>query len=1569
MQELDRRIAALPEEKRQLLERLLKERLGTRGTRIPHRDPGADVLPLSFAQQHLWLSHELAAGSPHCNMATAVRLKKITNIAGLQRGFTEIGRRHEALRTRFERGDNGPLQRVEPGPVTTLAISDLSDLAQDRAASEARLIVKAEAERRFDLLSEPPWRARLLCLPQEHVLVVVLHHIIADDWSPAIMLRELLAFVNGPAAVAAAIPQPVGARFGDFILWERSRASAGAFDAHIDYWRERLRGPLSPLWFAPHSGLPAALPYRAERRRRTLPQSLVHRLDAFSRSRGVTLFTTLLAAFRILLYRHTGQSDILVGSPVTTRTLPELEALVGCFINTVVLRTRISPNMRASELLDCVRSSVGDAWAHSEAPFDLVLEAIRPDRDSRSLPVFQAMFVLQDPKQVRRELPAEVLEYSEVPNGASALDLTLLVCPEGGALSATLEYRPELFDAETIERMLARLEDLLDAMAEHPEKRIFELPMLTPGERRQLLQDWSGEASQNAEPVPVPILDRIEQQVHQAPDAIAVLWQNGELPYSELKRRSNQLAHRLRRAGIRRESRVGLCMDRGPELVVAILGIWKAGGAYVPIDPDHPPGRQAWIANDAAISAIVTRGAYAAAMENLRLPLIVLEREWRELDNESGDGLIGIAPAPDQLGYVIYTSGSTGRPKGVLIPHKGLWRHAPALRDLIGLRPTDRFLLMTPPTFDASVAVIFPTLISGATLCTLGEPDWTGRGVMEAIERYKIAAIDLPASLWRRAVEDMVEEDLRVPESLKTLVVGGESPSVEALRNWEQRLSGPARFVNAYGPTEATITATAWTRDYDPGAKVPGAGTTTPLVPIGRPVAGKRVYILDRWLQPSPPGVAGDVYIGDAGLARGYASAPDMTAERFVPDPFGSESGGRLYRTGDIARFTAGGQIEFLGRADGQIKVNGVRIESAEIEAVLREHPSVKDAAVTAQGTGTGPEQLIAHVVLDRGAVPAARELRQWLQDRLPTSMIPAAFVACDELPLTEHGKVDRSALHAPERAPEAPYVAPRTEAEQALARIWGEILRSERVGIHDNFFDLGGDSILSQRVVSRARAVGLEISSTDIFRNQTIAELAAAAHEVNPCKGEEPPVVGPVPLSPIQRWFFEMGVPNPAHWNLWAVFELDADVSVLLLEEAASALLDRHDALRMRFRREGEEWRQWCEPPGTPVRVERINLTHLSERDQDAAIKQKISVLQRSLNLSDGPLIRFAFFDVGRCRRARLLIVVHHLVFDAVSWSVLLEDLMAAYRQRRGEPVRLAPTGSSLRSWTDRMEEYVRSDRLETDLRYWLNQPRSTTTLEPNFVRGSNDERSVRVVQIRIEAAQTAALREIRPASHAEMHELLLTAVIQALSRMARPGELSVTMEHHGRRADLLGGIDLSRTIGWFTAWYPALFPIQPGRRGAQLLRDVKERLRQASSHGFSFQVLWDRLRHLGADIVFNYLPTFDSSEGVFEWAAAEVAASRDPNGIRSHLLEIDIAAAGGELLVRFTYSANRHTAESMEKLAADFAAALEELVESVKSAGEDDCSPSDFPLVDLEPAQLASIMSQVGRSKGAAQ
>ncbi|HEV2845916.1 MAG TPA: amino acid adenylation domain-containing protein, partial [Thermoanaerobaculia bacterium] len=1008
------------------------------------RVPREGALPVSFGQRRLWFLDRLEPGSAAYNVSAALRLTGSLDTAALSRTLDEIVRRHEVLRTTFAEDGSEPAQVIHAPRPLSLEVRDLSGLPEVARGAEVRLLVAEDQRRPFDLANGPLLRASLLRLAvDEHVLLFAVHHIASDGWSVGVLIQEVGTLYR---AFAAGEPSPLPelpVQYADYAHWQRSWLRGEVLEERVAWWRERLAGAPALLPLPTDRPRPAVQRFQGSRRSAWLSPEASAALRSIGRERGATLFMTVLAAFAVLLQRHAGEDDLVVGTPTANRDRPELEGLIGFFVNILALRVGLAGDPTFPELLAGVRGMLLGAYSHQDLPFEKLVEELQPERSLAHSPLFQVMLVLQEAAATALDLPGLSLRAEERPHEISKFDLTLTVDDTPAGLFCQWRYNVELFDAATIDRMAERFRILVDGIAADPARPLSALPLLEAAERQQLLREWS--RSEVSVPGTRLLHEMVEEQADRRPDAVAVVFEGGELTYGELDRWANRLARRLRRLGVGPETPVGLSVERSPEMIVGLLAVLKAGGAYVPIDPDYPAERVAWMRADSGISVLLTRG----------------ELE----DREENDERLAPSAGPDNLAYVIYTSGSTGTPKGVLVTHRGLDNLAAAQGRLFGIGQDSRVLQFASMSFDASVSEIAMTFRAGAALVLAGRRSLLpGPELIELLRDQGITKATLPPS----ALAALPEADL---PDLRTIVVAGEACPVDLARRW----GAGRRLVNAYGPTETTVCATAWV--YDGGDRLP----------IGRPIPNVEVYVVDPAGEPAPVGVPGELLVGGIGLARGYRNRPDLTAERFVPHPLAS--GERLYLTGDLVRFRADGELEFLGRIDHQVKIRGVRVELGEVEAALLAQPGVREAVAVAREDGLGPARLVAYVA---GEGLDGAELREALSRSLPEPLVPAVVVALESLPLTPNGKVDRKALPAPENAARD-FVAPRTELERFLAGLYQEVLGVERVGVHDDFFALGGNSITGAMFVNRLqKELGEIVHVVVMFDAPTVAQLAA---------------------------------------------------------------------------------------------------------------------------------------------------------------------------------------------------------------------------------------------------------------------------------------------------------------------------------------------------------------------------------------------------------------------------------------------------------------------------------------------
>jgi amino acid adenylation domain-containing protein len=1045
-------------------------------------------LPLSFAQQRLWFIGQLDPGNSTYNIPAAVRLRGSLNLSALERSVNEIVKRHEALRTTFPMVDGRPVQLIAPTLIMTLPVIDLRELPESERETEVQRLVAEEARKPFDFAVGPLVRITLVRVgEEEHVGLLTMHHIVSDGWSTGILIREMAllydAFSSGRSSPLPELP----IQYADFAHWQRQWLQGEILETQVGYWKEQLGGSPPLLELPTDHSRPPMQTFRGARQSFLLPKTMAEALKALSRQEGVTLFMTMLAAFKVFLSRYTGQDDLIVGTPIANRNRLETEGLIGCFVNTLVLRTDYSGNPAFRQALRRVREVCLAAYDHQDLPFERLVDELHLERDLSRNPLFQVMFVLQDALMRTVELPGLTLSPVKGDREIAYFDLTLEIGEnEHGPMEVALVYNADLFEPGTIARMLGNLRVVLEAVVADPDQRISDVPFLTTAERRQLLEEWN--CTKTASEQSLCIHQLFEAQAERTPDAIAVVFEHEQLTYGELNRRANQLARYLQALGVGPEVPVGLCLEPSLAMIVGLLGILKAGGVYLPLDPAYPKQRLSFILNDARVPVLLTQERLSVGLPEAKA--VCLDLAWEAITRESAENPVS-AVIPDNVAYVIYTSGSTGKPKGVLVSHGSIADHCRDVQHYYELDASDRVLQFASLSFDVSLEQILPTLIAGAKVVLARADVWHTNELHRLISEFGLTVLNLPTAYWQELVREWADN----PKLLSSIrprlfIVGGDAMSSDVLPLWQRTPVNSTRLLNAYGPTETTITATAF--DITPRLC---ENATLQRIPIGRPLANTEIYILDQYSNPVPVGAPGELYIGGGRLARGYFNRPDLTAEQFVPHLFSAKPGARLYKTGDLARYLPDGNIEFLGRTDHQLKIRGFRIELGEIEAELRQHAAVRDAAVLAQEDTPGGKRLVAYVVAERESRPSANELRGFLRQKLPEYMLPAVFVPLDALPFTPNGKLDRGALPAPDHARpelEKAFVAPRSALELQLAHLWEEVLDLRPIGVTDNFFELGGHSLAAVRLFALIEnRLGVRLPLAAVFQGATVEHLA----------------------------------------------------------------------------------------------------------------------------------------------------------------------------------------------------------------------------------------------------------------------------------------------------------------------------------------------------------------------------------------------------------------------------------------------------------------------------------------------
>jgi len=1551
--------------------------------------------PLSDGQRALWFLYHMAPEGAAYNLAGAVAIPANTDLDALHRAFRRLAERHPMLRTFFVAPDGEPVQCVTPYPDVDFQCEDASDWSP--AQLDERLAF--EMYHPFDLEHGPTWRVLVLqraliynedadnsSLPN-HLVLLVLHHIIGDLWSIAVMMSEIAALYREETTGIPASLKPLRASYADHVHKEAQILAGPRADTSWDYWRTYLSGDLSPLDLPTDRPRPPVQTGRGAVQSILLDEEFAQRLRGLAEKHHVAIYSVLLAAFQTLLHRYTEQNDILVGFPKAGRSQATAR-VVGYFVNPVVMRADFTENPRFADLLAKNQQAIAESSAHDWYPFSQLVQRIRPTRDPARSPIFQVMFSWQKTTHL---LPSEhaasfalgqadhavdlgglLMRPIPMTHRVAPFDLTMSATEVPGGLVATIEYATDLFDAATIVRMAQSYRTLLENITRDPEQVVSAFPIIPDYERRQVLRDW------NATAAPYPshlcLHQLFEQQVERTPEVVAVVCGDQHLTYRQLNQRANQLAYSLLQRGVGPDTLVGLSCERSAQLLIGVLAILKAGGAYVPLDPTYPQERLAFMLHDTNTPLLVTQRALGERLPSFSGTLVCLDADESRIDQQPETNPTSPV-TPDNLAYLMYTSGSTGQPNGVALAHRGVVSLLTDFQQRQPIAAGDACSWWTSISFDVSVYELFSAWLAGGTLHVIPEPvRLAGPALLEWLHSRHVRSAYLPPFL----LADLAAwvHSSPTPLDLRRLLVGVEPIPEHLLLSICAQLPDLC-LLNGYGPTETTICSTLYA--------VAPTGPSHQNTPIGRPVANTQIYLLDRHVQPVPIGVVGEIYIGGGGLARGYLNRPQLTAERFLPHPFSSQPAARLYRTGDLARYLPDGTLEFLGRRDSQVKLHGTRIELGEIEATLAQHPQVKQAAVLLRQDPRGNRRLVAYLVPIQDPPPSPNELRSFLAQRLPDSLVPSAFVVRDAFPMTLSGKVDRRALPTPDTLrtqQDSAFLGPRTNAERILVTIWQQVLGVERVGVNDNFFELGGDSIMSIQIIARATDAGLHLTPRQIFQAPTVAGLAALAEASAPMRIQPEPgaVEGELPLTPIQLWFFERNFPEPHYWNQSLLCITHQPLDPVDLRSAVAALLAHHDALRMRYTRRLTGWQQTYAGVSSEVPCQVFDLSSLPEPQQTVALEEHAAVLQRSLNLTAGPLIRLAYFDLGTTRPGRLLIVIHHLVIDGVSWRILLEDLQTVYRQlQSGQSIRLPPKTTPYRDWAGRLVDLAQSSDIRQEARFWLHTARTDLPALPvdlppsdHFPESLNTEAASQSVSVSLSREEThALLHEVPTAYGSEINDVLLTALALAFQRWTGSPTLWIDLEGHGRE-DLFDTIDLSRTVGWFTAIYPVRLDLPPTTEHSQTVQAIKEQLRRIPRHGLGYGLL----RYLCSDptlperfqaippaqVSFNYLGQFHQAAGddLISFPAPEsIGPLRCPDAWRSHLLEIGATIIQDALRIDWTYSSHVHHRHTVEQVAAFFIDELRALIAHGSSQQSIGYTRSDFPDAGLNQAELDAVLT----------
>lgn len=1517
-----------------------------RGMAIPRLedDQRQGDIPLSEGQRSLWLTWQLDPQSAGYNMAGALHLKGALDTSSLNAALEALVQRHDILRTYYPLSEAGePVQRLARDWHPELICNDIPG---DAAVEQEQVLHDALtqlARQPFDLEQAPPLTVALYRLSAEHhVLAIVQHHIAGDGWSVQVLIDDLCALYEGACTQHEVKLAPLPVQFADYAVWQQRQQNSSERQGQLAHWCERLSGDHPPLALPLDHPRQALSAPREGQLRFTLTGELSEQLRSLARERSVSLYAVILALLKLTLHRFSGETDIKVGAPIANRHKAELQGLIGYLINVVVLRTQIDPTENFERLLDEVSATLLDAQLHQEVPFDQLVEALDLERQPGVHPLFQVKCTQQEMWQAERHVAGLAVQAEQVFTGIAHFDLSLDFCDEPEGITGLFAYSAELFDATTIERFCQAFRCLAEQVIADPRSHtaILSLPepisVLEGSQSEILTQD-------------IPTLLSKVAAAHA--DELAVNDGQYRYTYASLDTQAQRLAQALIAEGIGPEVRVAIHAERSCEYVLGILAVLKAGGAFVPLDPQLPKERLAYQLADSGARLMLSS---TACDWNADVPVMALA-----FADEIPTAVKHEPPIihPQQTAYVIYTSGSTGKPKGVAISHGALANYVQGVLEVLALPEDARNLAMVSTVAaDLGHTVLFGALCTGRTLHLISpecafDPDAFAAYMREQqVDVLKIVPSHLRALLSAATPADVLPHE--------RLVLGGEATDWALLARIAE-LKPTCRVLNHYGPTETTVGILTQQAEM--------ADRAASTLPIGTPLANARAYVLDPWLNPVPKGVAGELYLGGPGLAQGYLQRLGQTAERFVASPF--HAGERLYRSGDRVRQLADGSLEFLGRVDDQVKIRGYRVEPSEIAALLRDQSGISEAEVVARENEEGRAQLYAYVVMNAGSDVDDAALLAQLGEHVPDYMVPSALVRLDAVPLTANGKLDRKALPEPVQAGSGKaFEAPQGEAEEALAAVWADVIGCEQVGRNDNFFELGGDSILSLQIVARSRKRGYKVTPKQLMEGQTIAAVAAMATPIAVAAPKQVAVqdkVAPFALLPVQRWFFEQNFAESHHWNQSLMLEAVGGVDAALLRRAIEAVVDHHGALRLRFERVGGSWQQAYGKLAGDL-FEHLDLS--DHADPVQAITLAADAAQRSLSL-ERPF-RAIWMELGGEYGGRLLLVAHHLVVDGVSWRVILDDLQAAYMQlSAAKAIDLPPAATSLDEWARALADYATSEALVEQRPYWEALVKAQEpSLPSRNPQGSNTVAdTVSLAGSLSIDATTQLLGPVHKAYRTQVDDLLLTALSSALCQWAERDSVLIELEGHGRE-DLFEGVDLSRSVGWFTSLYPVRLTPNNVELGSSL-KAIKEQLRQVPDKGLGYGVL----RYLKEEpalvggaypqVTFNYLGQFDRSlQSDAAWRLAKESAGqpRAPQSERRTWIEVVAWVQEGQLRFDWNYSREIHSEAVIHALQASFQAQLEALLEHCDS-GVRGATPSDFPLAGLSQGQLDDLRLDV--------
>ncbi|MGG0219378.1 amino acid adenylation domain-containing protein [Bacillus mycoides] len=1513
-----------------------------------------ECYPLSHPQRRIWYTEVIHSGKGICNLRFLFKLHRKMDYSKLNRVVNRVISENDGLCIRLkENGHQEPEQYFIKHEEQEFEFFDFSSVEDSDLLEKW---IEQKTKETFTLFNSDLYYFALIKLNDNECAVFGnVHHIIMDGLSIQIFTSQIAKYYYEMHNETE--EGEIRNSYVQFLANEQTYLNSIRFQKDQKFWLEEFKTIPSVTGLKPYNTYQVST--KASRETFILSEHLKKKIGLFSEDYKLSVYSLFVAAFSLSMYRWTSSLDIALGMAYGNRMTKMERELIGMMVSTVPLRMDMDPEEEVLSFIGRVSRKQSKSLRHQKYPFDLLLKQINKENNS-NVRLFGTTIDYRD-----RDESGDSLW---IPNGEEMQDFAVHIenLTDIDSLQVHIDYRKELFSKEEINRFFKTMLAIIENTFKNPKQKVSEIEIISEEDKRKSLVEFNNPKLDF--PPQVTIHELFEQQAMIYPNSIAVTYEKGKVTYRELNERANQLAHYLQKKGVGPDTLVGLCVERSLEMIVGILGILKAGGAYVPLDPTYPEQRLQYILEDAGIQLFVTQESLKELKwlpENIKS--ICLDRDRDEIGQESKT-LPFSDVSSQNLAYVIYTSGSTGNPKGVMIEHHNVIRLFKSTDCWYQFNEKDTWTLFHSYAFDFSVWEIWGALLYGGKLVVV--PYWISRSpkdFYQLLVKEEVTVLNQTPSAFRQLIQVCEQEDENKNLQLRYVIFGGEALEPISLLPWFQRYGEKKpQLINMYGITETTVHVTYYPITQD---DVQHASRSN----IGKRIPDLEVYILDAYQQPVPIGVDGELYIGGAGLARGYLNRPELTAERFIPHPFSSDPKARLYRTGDLARYLPDGNLDYRGRIDHQVKIRGFRIEIGEIESTLNAYASIKEAVVIVREDQPGDKRLVAYVVGD-GNVDAWRE---YLKAKLPSYMVPSRFVTMEAIPLTANGKVDREVLPMPEEEQtNSEAVAPRNSNEKILATIWKQVLGVKKVGIHDNFFEIGGDSILSIQIISQASQEGLKLTPKQMFECPTIAELAQVAIETQGVQAEQGIVTGEVPLTPIQYWFFEQEHSRPEYWNQSMLLRVKERLDVKLLEGAILNLLKHHDALRFRYEQlPNGTWRQRNEGTDEHSVLHVVKRNKANEQAWNKVIQEEMNITQTSFNLVTGPLMRVVYFEDTLSGNDRIFWVIHHLVVDGVSWRILLEDLQAVYNQmKQGQGVRLSAKSTSFKEWSERLQAYSDSGISKEVQDYWNERVEKETMKIPmDYPMQETTEESIDQVTRTLGVEETHALLQEVPMTHkTRINEVLLAALGQAIVDFTNQQTVSIHLEGHGRE-EMVEGIDLSRTVGWFTSIYPVHLNFQGTKTPIEGLKAVKDQLRQIPNRGVDYGILRYLKKELlpfyqqKPSISFNYLGQFDqvfSKESLFMQETGFTFLDHAPDSKPSHLIDVIGMVKDKKLHFVWIYSREQFSRLKIQAIADGMLRHLRQLIN--KPTTESAFTVSDFAdAEDLTEESLSKVLLKLTKKR----